>query len=224
MEPAADLVVDAAPAHVLKRSGDNGQQPLLAGLDVNIQKQIERAGVGEFGGRAEPAVLRVEHAADVLHQRLHHFFVSAIRASLELLHLAKRFRNLRGAFMNLLTLRLVIVRDGFQQALHARAAGAVLGRKISSPVEGPAVRSKKCRQRPSALASQGAHRRLIARVDIRAFVAIDLYGNERRIDDPRHFSVFVALAVHHVAPVAPDGADVEQDGLVLFARLAKGGI
>ena len=34
------------------------------------------------------------------------------------------------------------------------------------------------------------------------------------VDDARHLGVFVGFAIHDVAPVAPDRADVEQDGLV----------
>jgi sugar lactone lactonase YvrE len=35
-------------------------------------------------------------------------------------------------------------------------------------------------------------------------------------------SGLVGLAVHDVAPVAPDGANVEQDGLVFGLRARKG--
>ena len=63
---------------------------------------------------------------------------------------------------------------------------------------------------------------LIAAVDLGPFVPVDLNGNEAVVDDGGDLGVFVALAVHDVAPVAPYGADVEEDGLVLPGGEAEG--
>jgi hypothetical protein len=193
-------------------------------LEVSVEEQIECAGVWKLGRLAEAAVLRIEHIADALHDALHRFFVGRARTFLKALHLTEGFRNLRRAVVDLLAVRPVVVRDGFQQALHARATGAVVGRKIGAAVKRLTVRREKRRERPTALAGQGAHRRLVARIDVGAFVPIDLHRNERFVDDARHFCILVTLAVHHMAPVAPNGADVEQDGFVLLARLRESGV
>src|SRR5271157_1040562 len=223
VKAAADLVVDTTPPHMFEGGSHHGQQPLLAGLEISLEEQIDGAGVGKFGGVAEPAVLRIEHAGDAFDDRLHHLFVSRRLPFLKVIHLAESLGNLRGAFLDLVAMRAVVVRDGFQQALHARAAGAVVRREVSASIERLAVRGEKGRERPAALAGQGAHRHLVASVDVGTLVAIDLYGDERVVDNACHLGVFVALAVHHVAPVAPHGANVEQDGLILRLRQCEGG-
>ena len=56
---------------------------------------------------------------------------------------------------------------------------------------------------------------LIAAVDVRPLIAIDLDGDKAFVHDVRDISIVVGLAIHNVAPVAPDRSDIEQDGLVL---------
>ena len=51
-------------------------------------------------------------------------------------------------------------------------------------------------------------------VAIGALVAINFDGYIVVINNAGHLRVFVGFAIHHVAPVAPDCADVEEDGLV----------
>ena len=55
---------------------------------------------------------------------------------------------------------------------------------------------------------------MVARVHVGPFVAIDLHGNKLLIDQRRKGGIFVTFAVDDVAPVAPDRADIEQDGLI----------
>ena len=55
---------------------------------------------------------------------------------------------------------------------------------------------------------------MIARIDVGPFVTIYFHSNEMFVDNFRNLDIFIALAVDDVAPVAPDGADVEEDGLV----------
>jgi hypothetical protein len=64
---------------------------------------------------------------------------------------------------------------------------------------------------------------LIAGVDVGALVAVDFHGDEVFVDDFGDFGVLVAFAVDDVAPVAPDGTDVEEDGLVLGLGAGEGG-
>ncbi len=222
VEAAADLVVNTAPSHALERRRDDRQQPLLAGFEVRVEQQVERAGVRELGRGAESAILRIEPAADALHNGLHDLFVGLARALFKAFQVTQSFSNLCRALVNLLAVGLVVVRHSFQQALHARAAGVVFGREISAAIERFTVGSKKRRQRPTSLPRQRTDRRLVTRVDIRALVAIDFHGDEQVVDEARHLRVLVTFVVHHVAPVAPDSADIQQDGLVLLARLREG--
>ena len=65
-------------------------------------------------------------------------------------------------------------------------------------------------------------RGLVAAVDVGALVAVHLYRDEVLVDDARHLGIVVGLVVHHVTPVAPHRADIEQDGLVLALRRGEG--
>ena len=98
----------------------------------------------------------------------------------------------------------------------------VVGRKVSAAVKRLAVGSEKRGKRPAALSADGADRDLVAAVDVGTLVAIHLHRHEMLIHDLRNFGIVIRLAVHHMTPVAPDRADVEQDGLVLALRGGKG--
>ncbi len=63
---------------------------------------------------------------------------------------------------------------------------------------------------------------LVARVDIRTLVAVDLHRDKFFVDEGGDLGIVVAFAVHHMAPVAPHGANVEQDGLVFCFRGGEG--
>ena len=105
-----------------------------------------------------------------------------------------------------------------ENAFEAGAAHGVFGREIGAAEKRLAVGREERGERPAALSGNGADRGLIARVDVGALVAIHFHGNVKLIDHRRDFGIFVALAVDHVAPVAPDGADIEQDRFAFGAR------
>src|SRR5262249_27433492 len=116
----------------------------------------------------------------------------------------------------------VSLSDRQQNALKADASPTIVGRKICSPEEGTTVGRKKCREWPSALSAYGGDCGLVASVHVGTFIAINLHRYEFVVDDFSDLRIVVRLAIHYVAPVAPHCADVEQDGLVLLLRLAKG--
>ena len=59
--------------------------------------------------------------------------------------------------------------------------------------------------------ADGRNRGLIARVHIRTFVAVDLDGDKVLVDDLGQLRIFIALPIHHVAPVAPHRFEIEDD-------------
>ena len=59
---------------------------------------------------------------------------------------------------------------------------------------------------------------LVADVDIGALIAIHFHGDEMLVHDGRHFGIVVRLAIHHMAPVAPHRANVEEHRLVFPLR------
>ena len=107
-----------------------------------------------------------------------------------------------------------------QHAADARPSIPLLARNVGAAKIGSAVGSEEGGQRPSALPADGRDRGLIARVHIGPLVAIHLDRDKMLVDDRGDLGVLIGLAVHHVAPVAPDRANVQQDRLVL--RLGAG--
>ena len=114
--------------------------------------------------------------------------------------------------------------QGGEHPPKARPPIAVVGRNVGAAEVGPAVGSEKGGQRPAALAGDGRDGGLVARVHVGPLVAIHLHGDIKLVDERGDLRVLVGLAVHDVAPVAPDGANVEQDGLVLGLGAGKGGL
>src|SRR5262249_35267214 len=102
-----------------------------------------------------------------------------------------------------------------ENASETRTAHLVFGGEIGAAEKRLAIRKQKTGERPAALPGDGADGGLVAGVDIGAFVAIHLYRHEMFIDHLGDFDGFVAFAVNNVAPVAPHGADIEKNGLVL---------
>ena len=95
-----------------------------------------------------------------------------------------------------------------------------VGREVGPAVEHLAVGRQEGRERPAALAGDRLHRPLVARVDVGPLVAVDLDADEMSLRILGELGVLVGLAVHHVAPVAPHRADIEQDRAIVRARAA----
>ena len=114
------------------------------------------------------------------------------------------------------------VGDGGQDALEAGAAHAVFGWEVSAAEKGLSFGRKETSQWPAALSGNGADGRLVARIDVGALVAVHFDWDVELVDERCDFGVLVALAVDDMAPVAPDRADIEQDGFVLGAGAGEG--
>src|SRR6185312_6114004 len=112
--------------------------------------------------------------------------------------------------------------DGQQHALETGASPLVVRRKVGAAVKGLTLGGEKGGEGPATLSADGGNRGLVAAIHVGALVAIHLDGNEVLIDDGGDFGIVIGFAVHDVTPVAPDGADIEQDGLVLFLRQGEG--
>ncbi len=138
----------------------------------------------------------------------------------------KRFRLCHGAeerarcLLHFFPARAVSIGDAFQHAPEAGAAHAILRRKVSAAIERPAVGEQKPGERPTTLAGDSAHGRLVTRVHVWSLVSVHLNGDEQSVDQRCKFGIVVALAVDDVAPMAPYGANIEQDRLV-FARVRR---
>ena len=110
---------------------------------------------------------------------------------------------------------------GGEHPSEPRPSIAVVAGEVGAAEVGPSIGGEKRGEGPAALATDGGNRGLVARVDLGPLVAIDLHRHVVAVDDLGHLRVLVGLAVHHMAPVAPDRADVKQDGLVLGLGAGK---
>ena len=114
------------------------------------------------------------------------------------------------------------MRHGHENAAKAGPAIPLVRREVRSPKIGTSIGREECGERPSALATDGRNCGLVAGVDVRALVTVYLDGNKVLVDERGGICILVAFPVHDMAPMAPDGADVEQDRLVLLDCLRKG--
>ena len=94
-------------------------------------------------------------------------------------------------------------------------------RIIGPGMEGSPVGQQEERVRPAALAGQQLGGQHVGVVEIRTCLAVDLDGNEVRIQCPGHFLIIETLLFHDMTPVTGGISDREEDGPVLAPRSCK---
>src|SRR5580700_364113 len=175
----------------------------------------------KLGRLPEPPMLRIKHAERRILNRID----NARRNPPALPGKRLRLRNRTLDHLRLLDhvamFFFVGVGNAQQHALETRTPVTIVRRKIRPTVKRLAIRSEKRSERPSALPADRAHRSLVPAVNIRTLVAIHFHRNEIVIHNRGYFGIVIRLAVHHMAPVAPYRANVEQHRLVLPPRRRK---
>ena len=222
VETAGELVIDAAAAHSFECAFHNSKQVLLLGLLVALEQKVERRGMREFGGAAETAVPEIEHLHHGANLLVDNAGIKCAAGAGECLRLGDSLDEGFGSFEDFAAAILIGVGDGHEDALEARAAQGVFGRKIRAAEERFAVRGEKTGEGPAALARDGADGSLIARIHIGALVAVHFDGDIEAINEFCDFGILVTFAVNDVTPVAPHRADVEKDGFILGAGAGEG--
>src|SRR5271168_4387791 len=129
-------------------------------------------------------------------------------------HTASRFQSI-AAF------RLPDISERSQHARKTRTTVTVIAREIGSSEERLTIRRQNRSQRPSALPAHSLHGSLVTAVHIGPLIAIDLHRHKMFVDDLRERGIFIRFAVHYMAPVAPDRANIQQNGLVFTGRERK---
>ena len=193
-------------------------------LLVALEDEVNGGGVREFGGAAEAAVVDVEKLGDGFDLRFDDAEVEIGASTGKDFGLRDGVGQGVGGAFELAALVAVGIGDGQKNAAESGATHLVFGREIGAAKKGFAIGEQKSGERPAALAGNGADGGLIAGVDVGPLVAIDLHGDEMFVDDFGDLGVFVAFAVDDVAPVAPDRADVEEDGFVLGFGTGESGV
>src|SRR6266540_5545647 len=203
-EASFHVVVHAARGHPVQRVEHDVLQLLLARRQVAVDQQLEGGGVGKLGSRAETAVPGVKAIGDPADDPLDD------RGGKRPLRRAQSGSPL-GQLGDLRLELLPAVGPGRrhlpEEAPHGlrwevRAAGEDLARRREEGGRGPA-----------------AH--VVAPIDVRAAVIVDLHRDIGFLDQPGHLGIAVGGPVHDMAPVAPHRADVQQDGHTTAFRLLE---
>ena len=177
--------------------------------------------MGKFRLRSEAAIVFVELLQRRLHQLVDDAGMQVCGATGKAFVIFDRSHNAIGRFDDFVMAIVVRMGHGQQHMAEAGATVALVLGEIGPPKEWLALWSQNDRQRPTALSAHRLHRRLISRVHIEPFIAIDLDRDKVSIDDLCNFGIFVRFAIHHVTPMAPHRPDIQQDWLVGALRPPK---
>jgi len=220
VETAAQVVSDPAARHSRERLFDDLARPLrtAAAIVRAREQECDRGGVRKLGCRAEAAIPDIEQARHLISGAA--YKVGADGTGLRLVQrlddvVADRARVGRHP-VPLLAER---TRGFHQDAVESRPAiRIVVGWEVGAAEKDLAVRCQERRERPASLAAERLNRALVPRVHVGPLVPIHLDAHEIAIQHVGDRGVLVRLTVHHVAPVAPHRADVEQDRFFLVSR------
>ena len=221
MEAAAELVVDAAAAHPLQGPVDDPADLGIGCVVPPVQQEGDRARMGELRLAAEPAVDPVEHRGHLAHRA-----VEQCRRGLAGSGFVERgiedAPDGVGLGRHLIPAGAVGVEHSGQHGAKAGSAVLPVGREVGPAVEDFAGRGEEGGERPAALPGDRLDGVLVAGVDVGALVPIHLDADEVLVEELGQVGILVRLPVHHVTPVAPDRADVEEHRLVGAAGGGEG--
>src|SRR6202142_3289981 len=170
---------------------------------------------------AESAMLRIKEMLRGFDHRVHHAGIERSPSRVMQLSFGDSLRQRFGGAIHFRAARLECLSNAQQNAAKSRPPHGIVRRKIRAAKKRFSLRRKKSRQRPAALPRNRADCGLIACVHVGPLVSIYFHRDIVLVDHRCDFRILVALAVNHVAPVAPHRANVEQDRLLLRARFRK---
>ena len=218
VEPAAKLVIDAAPGHLFQREMQHFHSARVMPLGVIAQQHFQRHRLRELGRAARPAVLVVEVGGQRGIGAVQNVAGKRGVAAGQMAGAPHLFGKLPGHPLDFRRAVEVGTGDGLQQPGKAGHIGPVGGRKVGAAVERLAVGRQKDGHGPAAAAGQQLHRLHIDGVQVGPLFPVDLDVDEVAVHQGGDVVVLEGLALHHMAPVAGGIADAEQDGLVFGLR------
>ena len=201
-ESATQVIADAACGHPAERGRNDIARLGVVALGQPSQRILEFRRMGKLGGRAEPAVDRIEARgkmapcafADVGRQR------PAACNRLEAAHRILQLRRLSGDRGALFA---VGSRHLGQEFKESGAAVARFPGVVGAAKKRGAVRREEHGQRPAArLAGKQGMGGLVDLVEVGTLLAVDLDVDEVLVHHVRGVGVLEGLVRHHVAPVA----------------------
>ena len=184
----------------------------------SIQQQIDRRRVRKLGLRPKSPRPRVKLLQRRLHQLAHQLWPGISTPPRKRLVVLDSLHHAPRRLIYLIPPLFKSLRHRQQNPLQSRSPMPVIRGEIRAPKEWPPIRRQERRKRPSTLPADRSHRSLVPRIYIRPLVPVHLHRDKMLIDDPRNITVFIALPVHHMTPVAPHRAYVQQHRFVFLLR------
>ena len=219
-ETAAQVIVDAALAHIVERHANGVAEAVLAGALPGAPELLENLRLREFRGAADAAAERV----DILGEAVGDMIEQADRDALAGFRLAERRQAVaqRGHVLaHALGLVMIDLGDALQHVGEAGPAIARGRREIGTAPERIAVGRQEHGKRPAAVLAHHLQRGLVDRVDVGALLAVDLDVYELLVHQRGDLLVLEAFMRHDMAPVARRVADRNQDRLAFRLRAGE---
>ena len=217
---SSDLVIDAAPGHLLQGLLRHAPGLFFPGEGGVAQQEQQVLGRGELGGCAEAAELLVEDPLQLLIGPPGQLRVDlpGLQGPLP----AQEGAELPGGLLEALPVPLPLALHRLEQRDQAKLPPPVLPGQIGPGEEGLPLRGEQQGQGPAAAAVEGHAGLHIHRVHVRPLLPVHLHRHEAPVQDPGHLRALKGLPGHHMAPVAGGVANGEEDGFSLPAGLFKG--
>ncbi|GBD11929.1 hypothetical protein HRbin23_01612 [bacterium HR23] len=209
-EPPFHPIPDGPIAHAVQRFDDHAQEEGFTELGIEVQQEVVGIGVREFRLDAQPAEEGVKLGRYRPCHRVHYLGREG-RAHSDPAHpLQTAVAYLLGAAVDRRLLLAVEVCHPRQGLLE------LMGRDVGAPGDEVPLGGKEGGGRPAP--------HVVALVHLRVLIVVYPNRDVEGIDKANGLRVGVGGLVHHMAPVAPDGGDGEQNWLVLPLGLQEGAL
>src|ERR1700683_1478616 len=146
MKSPGKLIVDAAAGHLLERDRGRLFRALVAGPRRDVDEQIERPGMREFGLRAESAMLRIELRDSALRQLADDAERQALAARGKCLAMLDARDHAGGRLQHFGAAGLPALRQSEQNALKTGTTVAVFAGEIGAREKRAAIGGKNRRE------------------------------------------------------------------------------
>jgi hypothetical protein len=221
VEAASEEIAKAAIRHAIQGALDHRAQRGLRRVAPAVQQEGQRGGMGELGLPAEPAVDPIRGGENAVTGIGDRGRAQGPRGGLVEVpgECVPKHPGLLGYPGSVASPDLV---HPLQNLAEGRAAVGRLRGEIGAPEEEFGLRRQESGERPSTLPGDRLHRPLIPGVHLRPLVPVHLHADEPGVQELGERGILIGLLVHHVAPVTPDRADVEQHRPVGFPGQREG--
>ena len=212
---ATEVVVHPAARHRIERHLDDARDVVVWRGELAAEQKVEVHRARELRGPAESTPRRVEGVRQNASRVVQDVCPDEVRCGADECGAPDGLHQGGDVVVDVRTLVDPRIGDGIHQLNEGRP------REVRAAVERFAARGEEHRHRPAAATRHRLHRIHVDRIDVGAFLAVDLHVDEERVHDRCGLDVLEALVGHHVTPVACRVTDGEQDRDVATLRLCE---